>query len=43
VTKVAIDQNAPDFRLEDYLGKSIQLSDYREKKNVILIFNRGFT
>jgi peroxiredoxin len=40
--KVNIDAPAPDFTLEDYQGSSITLSDYEEKQNVLLVFNRGF-
>jgi hypothetical protein len=32
---------APDFALEDVNGIVHHLSDYREKKNVILVFYRG--
>lgn len=34
---------APDFSLIDTQGSGVRLSDYRGKKNVVLIFNRGFT
>jgi peroxiredoxin len=34
---------APDFRVDDSEGHPISLSDYREKQNVLLVFNRGFT
>jgi len=33
---------APDFALQDTAGRTIRLSDYRGKKNVVLVFNRGF-
>ena len=33
---------APDFTLADVYGNSVKLSDFREKKNIVLIFNRGF-
>lgn len=39
--KVELNTPAPDFSLEDYLGREIKLSDLRGK-NVILVFNRGF-
>jgi len=33
---------APDFALADMQGQTVQLSDYRGQKNVVLVFNRGF-
>jgi peroxiredoxin len=33
---------APDFTAGDAGGRSIKLSDFRGKKNVMLVFNRGF-
>ncbi len=33
---------APDFSATDSEGKMIQLSGYRGKNNVVLVFNRGF-
>jgi peroxiredoxin len=33
---------APDFELADYRDKTIRLSDYRGRTNVLLVFNRGF-
>jgi len=32
----------PDFTLVDTQGKQITLSDFQGKKNVYLVFNRGF-
>ena len=32
---------APDFRLADETGAVRQLSDYRDKKNVVLVIYRG--
>ena len=40
--RVQIDTPAPDFSLDDYEGQPVRLSDYRGKKHVVLIFNRGF-
>ena len=33
---------APDFSMDDSQGRTIKLSDYKGKKNVMLVFNRGF-
>ena len=33
---------APDFSASDTEDRKIQLSDYKGKKNVMLVFNRGF-
>lgn len=39
--RVKVGDEAPDFTLEDMHGKKISLSDFRGKKNVVLIFYRG--
>ena len=41
--KVSLNTTAPDFTLEDYEGKTVRLSDFKGKSNVILVFNRTFT
>lgn len=33
---------APDFELEDSQGRNVKLSDYKGRKTVVLVFNRGF-
>jgi cytochrome oxidase Cu insertion factor (SCO1/SenC/PrrC family) len=40
--RVRVGQPAPDFTLEDSDGKNISLADYRGKKNVVLVFYRGY-
>lgn len=40
--RVELNQPAPDFILADFQGNEIRLSDFRGKKNVLLVFNRGF-
>ena len=40
--RVQIDQPAPDFTLTDADGQQISLSDFKDKSNVLLVFNRGF-
>lgn len=42
MSKVKINTPAPDFTLQDFKGQKLQLSDYQTKKNVFLVFNRGF-
>lgn len=39
---VELNQPAPDFTLADFHGQPISISDFRERKNVLLVFNRGF-
>ena len=41
-SKIALDAVAPDFALADWTGELVHLSDYRNKKHVVLVFNRGF-
>jgi peroxiredoxin len=42
MTKVTLNAVAPDFALKDFNGEMVRLSNYREKSNVLLVFNRGF-
>ncbi len=42
MSKVALDTPSPDFSLADYNGRTVRLSDFLGKKNVVLVFNRGF-
>lgn len=37
---LVIGQMAPSFSLESSLGTKISLADYREKKNLLLLFMR---
>jgi peroxiredoxin len=39
---VKIGSQAPEFRLDDYLGHETKLSDFQGEKNVVLVLNRGF-
>jgi peroxiredoxin len=43
MSKVALNAPAPDFALADFSGAMVRLSDFRGKKTVVLVFNRGFT
>lgn len=40
--RVSVSTVAPDFTLESRDGQAITLSSYRERKNVILVFYRGY-
>lgn len=40
--KIEINIPAPDFTLMDFTGRSVTLAGYREKSNLLLVFNRGF-
>jgi peroxiredoxin len=33
---------APDFEATSSEGEAVRLSDFRGKKHVVLVFNRGF-
>jgi peroxiredoxin len=33
---------APDFELPDFDGHSVRLADFKGKKNIVLVFLRGF-
>jgi len=39
--RVKVGQPAPDFTLTEMNGKQVSLSDFRGKKNVVLVFYRG--
>lgn len=39
--RIKAGQPAPDFTLENYDGNNFTLSDFRGKKNVVLVFYRG--
>ncbi len=34
--------HAPDFTLPDFKGHDRSLSDLTDKRNILLVFNRGF-
>ena len=42
MARVEINSKAPDFRIDDFKGETIQLSSYQPLWNVLLVFNRGF-
>jgi len=42
MAKVALNTPAPDFTLPDYNGVPVSLTDFNDRKNVLVVFNRGF-
>ncbi len=42
MAKVALDKPAPEFTLPDFNGQPVALANWRGKKRVLLVFNRGF-
>jgi peroxiredoxin len=43
MSKVKLNKPAPEFDLDDFQGQPVKLADFRGKKNILLVFNRGFT
>jgi peroxiredoxin len=41
--QVTINKPSPDFTLKSFTGETVTLSSYQGEKNVLLVFNRGFT
>lgn len=41
VDRIAVGDTAPDFTLQRHGGGTVTLSEYRGKKNVVLVFYRG--
>ena len=42
MSRVELNLPAPDFTLTDFKENEVHLSDFQGKKNVLLVFNRGF-
>ena len=42
MSRAELTKSAPDFTLTDFEGNEVRLSDFQGKKNVLLVFNRGF-
>jgi hypothetical protein len=40
--KVRLNAAAPNFALDDFKGHRVRLSDFRNKRHVVLVLNRGF-
>jgi peroxiredoxin len=43
MARVSLDSPAPDFELTDYQSRPFRLADLKGQKNVLIVFNRGFT
>lgn len=42
MTQIELGKKAPEIETKDYRGNDFKLSDFENKKNVLLVFNRGF-
>ena len=42
MSRAELNKPAPDFTLMDFQGNEVRLSNFQGKKNVLLVFNRGF-
>jgi len=42
MARVELNTPAPDFTLMDYTGAPVTLSRYRDSRNALVVFNRGF-
>lgn len=42
MARVELNTQAPAFSLPDFQGRTVSLSDYVGRKNVLVVFNRGF-
>jgi cytochrome oxidase Cu insertion factor (SCO1/SenC/PrrC family) len=42
IARVKVGDQAPDFTLENMDARRVTLSSYRGKKNVVLVFYRGY-
>lgn len=40
--KAQVNLPAPDFTLNDATGNAVTLSSFKDSKQVVLVFNRGF-
>jgi len=42
MARVELNTQAPGFTLLDFKGNSVSLSDFKNRKHVLVVFNRGF-
>lgn len=43
MARVELNTLAPEFTLADFNGENVSLVDFTGRKNVLIVFNRGFT
>lgn len=43
MSRVELNTDAPQFSLPDFNGNSVSLADFINQKNVLVVFNRGFS
>ena len=42
MASIEVNQQAPDFEIEDFKGNTFKLSNFRGNSNILLVLNRGF-
>ena len=42
MSRAELNKPAPDFTLTDFKGSEVSLKGFEGKRNVLLVFNRGF-
>ena len=42
MASIELNKQAPGLEIDDFKSNTIRLSDYKTKKNVLIVFNRGF-
>ena len=42
MSRAELNKPAPNFTLNDFNGHEVSLTDFLGKRNVLLVFNRGF-
>jgi peroxiredoxin len=43
MARVEVNKQAPEFTAPDFNGNSVSLSNFTDRVNVLLIFNRSFS
>ncbi len=43
MARVELNKQAPEFTTLDFNGNSVSLSDFTDRMNVLLVFNRSFS